>query len=565
MKFPKDLLTIFTILVFFFSFPKLSFAAVEVKASELQEAQSMLWPGSGSMGNLDGFSDFQLIESSSISGGISATYEARLLDDPWTDNELPHLKLTLYAYESQEAAHNAFSEILDASKDTSEDALGDKKVINSDEHYLFYSTETGESVDFFDSIDAEYRSYHLLHVNGNILYQASIYRPDEGTEIAAAEAYADAIKNPAETYEILYSSLDTLKFASGLLFPPANSELIANSEISSLNLSELYTVPQHGEVAFDLYIGEAKGAVGTILDSSGIDNPKEGDIYLYIDDSGRLFAGIYAPSLDSDCNLQGGWYRIESDATLQSYEWNNVRLHYGVGGLMLYLNDKLTASCNVSQPRSESALFFGDYPYDSINESMIGYLDNLDIRYSKTDSGLVWDTILSDQLFLDLPNTDPDLMIFQALKERGVFVGSDGMLYPDKALNRAEIVKVLLKTEDLKSDDESPSVFSDVPDDAWYLKYINKALDIGIIKGYENGQFIPEGTLNRAEFFTMLLRLRKEDLFYNEEFRDVKSKDWYAEAAAFASKYNLVKGMNFYPSAKMTRREAAKVIYTLMK
>jgi len=557
MRFPQILLAALLV----FGLPGLAFAVIGVSSGELQVAKDILWPSGTAMGSLDGYSEFKIQESSNLTGGITAEYEARLLDDPWVDNELPQLKITVYSYNTQEGSHTAFDEILELP--SFED--GTKTIINADDHYIYYRTETGISVDVLGSIDAEYYAYHLIHVNGNLLYQSSIYRPDEGTDIVAAEAYADAIANPSDVYTILYNSLDTMKLASGLLFPPTSTDLSTKSEISSLNLSELYEIPQHGEIQFDIYIGEPEGAVGTILDSSGISDPEEGDLYLYVNHDGRLFAGIYAPLFDSDCPQQAGWYRIESEDSMQAYEWNEVTFHYGVGGLEVLLNGERTAFCHVSQPRSDSELYFGDFPNDSIDESMIGYLNDLDIRYSETDSGLIWDEVLAEQLFLDLPSTDEDVTVFQFLKEEGIFLGSDGMLYPDAKLNRAEMVKVLLKSYDYVSDDESESEFWDVPNDAWYLKYLNKASEIEMVEGHEDGRFLPGHELNRAEFFTMLLRVSEEKADYNDDYRDVDDEDWYAEAAGFASENGLVIGQSFYPSSSVTRREAAQALYTLLK
>jgi len=557
MRFPQILLAALLV----FGLPGLAFAVIGVSSGELQVAKDILWPSGTAMGSLDGYSEFKIQESSNLTGGITAEYEARLLDDPWVDNELPQLKITVYSYNTQEGSHTAFDEILELP--SFED--GTKTIINADDHYIYYRTETGISVDVLGSIDAEYYAYHLIHVNGNLLYQSSIYRPDEGTDIVAAEAYADAIANPSDVYTILYNSLDTMKLASGLLFPPTSTDLSTKSEISSLNLSELYEIPQHGEIQFDIYIGEPEGAVGTILDSSGISDPEEGDLYLYVNHDGRLFAGIYAPLFDSDCPQQAGWYRIESEDSMQAYEWNEVTFHYGVGGLEVLLNGERTAFCHVSQPRSESELYFGDFPNDSIDESMIGYLNDLDIRYSETDSGLIWDEVLAEQLFLDLPSTDEDVTVFQFLKEEGIFLGSDGMLYPDAKLNRAEMVKVLLKSYDYVSDDESESEFWDVPNDAWYLKYLNKASEIEMVEGHEDGRFLPGHELNRAEFFTMLLRVSEEKADYNDDYRDVDEEDWYAEAAGFASENGLVTGQSFHPSSSVTRREAAHALYTLLK
>ena len=139
------------------------------------------------------------------------------------------------------------------------------------------------------------------------------------------------------------------------------------------------------------------------------------------------------------------------------------------------------------------------------------------------------------------------------------------MLYPDAELNRAEMVKVLLKAYNYRSEDETPNRFWDVPTDAWYLKYLNKAAAIGMVEGHKDGRFLPGHQLNRAEFFTMLFRVSGAEVEYQDYFRDVSDEDWYAEAAAFAYENGIISGRSFYPSSSVTRREAAQALYTLLK
>ena len=75
--------------------------------------------------------------------------------------------------------------------------------------------------------------------------------------------------------------------------------------------------------------------------------------------------------------MESGWYRITSSETLSPYEWNSVSLHYGVLGFSVSINGRVSASCDVSQGRSSNNLYFGDFPDDTIYESMSGYIQNL--------------------------------------------------------------------------------------------------------------------------------------------------------------------------------------------
>jgi hypothetical protein len=547
------------ILSLFFS--ATAFAAVGVTSSELQEAGGIVIPDGDTLGELPGYSSFSLQGISNISGGIVADYEARLSSDPWWDDELPQVKLMVAAYSNQDAAQTAFDGILNAGYFS-----GDRELLWRDDRSLLYESDVSRSTDIFGLVEAEFFSLHMIHVNGNLLYQASLFRENGNFNQDNLETYV-SLENEDELIEVMLEELiGDVKLAMGILFPPTGTELSTKSEKSSLNLSELYSVPQHGTISFDLYIGEIDGAVGTILDSSGISEAVEGDLYLYLSNDMKLYAGIYAPNLDADCTQQSGWYRINTEEQAYSYEWNEIEFHYGVGGFSIGLNGNSDATCSVSQRRSENDFYFGDYPGDSIEESMIGYVNNLSLDYSLTYSGLTWDEVLAGQLFLDLPNTDLNLDAFQFLQEAGIFTGSDGMLYPDNDLNRAEMLKVLLKAYAYDAIEGGYIPFWDVGDDAWYLKYLAKAYAIGMVEGNPDGSFAPSSYLNRAEFFMMLYRVADPGkVYYEDHYTDVDEDDWFADAAAFAAQEGLLYGSAFEPGKVVTRREAAVVLYTLLQ
>jgi hypothetical protein len=559
MKFSRIL---FSILLSAILLPATAFAVVGVSSGELQNSSSIIVPNGSSLGTLEGYGAFTLQSTTNVSGGLKANYKARLTEDPWLNEELPQIQILTYAYADQASAQYYFDYYLTSSFSGS----SSRELIDSDDRWFYYNSETSKSADVFNTINAEYTSLHLLHVNGNIIYQASLFRENGQPDHDNLQAFVPAIEQVDYNRDLLESAIDSEKLALTILFPPTGTDLTAKSSKSYLNLSELYSIPSNGSVTFDVYIGESEGAVGTILDSSGISSAEAGDMYLYLDSTGKLYAGIYAPNLDSDCTQESGWYRISTSSGLHAYEWNEITLHWGVGGFWLSLNGVETVSCGVSQQKSSGDLFFGDYPYDSIEESMIGYLDDLSFSYSTTDSGQIWDTVLENQLFLDLPDTDEDLVVFQHLKELGIFTGSNGYLYPDKSLNRAEMVKVLLKTYGYSNSDASSVIFWDVPSDAWYLKYLAKAYEIGMIEGNPDGSFSPGKYLNRAEFYTMLYRAADAGKFsYSSFYTDVPTDTWYYDGAAFAAAYGLIDSDYFSAAHSVTRRSAAKSIYALLQ
>lgn len=536
-----------------------AFAAVGVTSSELQEANSIVLPTASSSISLKGYDPFALKNRSNVNGGISAQYEARLKSNPFLSQELPQLKVLIFTYSAQEAAEQAF---FDMSK-----VASSHTIIKSEDRSIFFKSSPGGNVDLFNTITSEDDSVHLLHINGNLLYQISVYRESGEYNRENIVSFSEAINDTDGIKILMEDMLKQIKLSLGLLFPPTGSDFSAKSGKSSLILNDLYEIPKYGSVEFKLYIGDPLSAVGTVIDSSGLTTPEMGDIYLYVQKDGKIQAGIYAPGFDANCQEQSGWYRILSTKPVRSYEWNNIKLSFGIGGFNLFQDGVQTSSCSVSVPRSQRPLYFGDFPNDSIEESMIGYVDKLKFTSATTDDGQIWDEVLTNQLFFDLSNSDSNLMEFQFLKNKGIMVGSDGMLYPDNTLNRAEMVKLLLKAFDYDSSNATGSTtFWDVPVGSWYEKYLITASSIGMIKGHDDGRFLPGHEINRAEFFTMLERISKEKKSsYSNEFDDVGAADWYSTGAIYASKHGLISGVTFGPNELITRRAAAKVLYSLLK
>lgn len=85
------------------------------------------------------------------------------------------------------------------------------------------------------------------------------------------------------------------------------------------------------------------------------------------------------------------------------------------------------------------------------------------------------------------------------LEEQGAVEGySDGTFRPDQFVNRAEFLKMLYETIGMEGKNPSLS-FPDVPNDAWYTKYVKEAFATGVASGYPDGYFKPENEINVAE------------------------------------------------------------------
>jgi uncharacterized protein YjdB len=103
----------------------------------------------------------------------------------------------------------------------------------------------------------------------------------------------------------------------------------------------------------------------------------------------------------------------------------------------------------------------------------------------------------------------------------------------------------------------------------WAKQTIVKWLSRGLIKGYPDGTFGPDKTVNRAEFVTMVNEaFGLNDVSATSSFKDVQPKDWFYEQVSSAAKAGYTAGYpdnTFKPGNLITRAEAAVMVATAAK
>lgn len=108
----------------------------------------------------------------------------------------------------------------------------------------------------------------------------------------------------------------------------------------------------------------------------------------------------------------------------------------------------------------------------------------------------------------------------------------------------------------------SGNSFYDVVKSDWYYDTVNKAYEIGLMKGVNEIIFDPKSTTTRAMMVTIMARMAKIDLNeYNKPsiFTDVKDDAWYLSAVNWAYENNITTGKSeteFCPDDKLTREES---------
>lgn len=162
----------------------------------------------------------------------------------------------------------------------------------------------------------------------------------------------------------------------------------------------------------------------------------------------------------------------------------------------------------------------------------------------------------------------------QQLVDLGIISGKgDGRFAPQEYITREEFVKLLLPVFDLKPDSEHTETrFSDVQPDSWYTPYVETAYQHGIIQGITEDQFGVGSYISRQDMAVMVTRIMgmpENEVFGQDEFTDESQISDYAKASVrYLRSIGILSGYadgSFQPANPITRAEAAKLLYELLK
>lgn len=78
---------------------------------------------------------------------------------------------------------------------------------------------------------------------------------------------------------------------------------------------------------------------------------------------------------------------------------------------------------------------------------------------------------------------------------------------PGDVVTRAQMMAFLARALGEEGNPEvTTSRFSDVPDNAWYLPYLERLADLGVVEPYEDGTFRPDAPVTRIDMAVLLVR-----------------------------------------------------------
>jgi hypothetical protein len=115
------------------------------------------------------------------------------------------------------------------------------------------------------------------------------------------------------------------------------------------------------------------------------------------------------------------------------------------------------------------------------------------------------DLTKSNLPYTDVGAQDPYALPISVLTGEGVLEGNpDGSFRPNRSLNRAEFLKIIIALRHPVFEPPERPCFPDVPERAWYFDEVCFARSWGIVEGYPDGTFRPEQSINYVEALKML-------------------------------------------------------------
>lgn len=147
-----------------------------------------------------------------------------------------------------------------------------------------------------------------------------------------------------------------------------------------------------------------------------------------------------------------------------------------------------------------------------------------------------------------------------SILEEGYMTGYPNKEFkPNGTMSRAEASIMFAK---LIEDEAAKMEKTDIKDGVWYSDSVNKLASLGYLKAIEDGKYNPEGKITRAEYAFLLAKLRNLPVG-NQSFGDVAKDHWASDAIAACKEAGIIVGYadgSFKPDGEITRAEAVVMI-----
>ncbi len=277
------------------------------------------------------------------------------------------------------------------------------------------------------------------------------------------------------------------------------------------------------------------------------------------------------------------YYRVQGETTWNGNDYKAPASPISVGGAPYKLPfenpNQVTYELSMTSfdaagnesPKSEIVVYTApedSYDYEGRAKELSAEYEAL---YNNSPEPETRSSLTSNQGFSDIRS--PLLAEAVAfLVDKNIIKGyPDGTFQPDRVINRAETLKILLEAKQIAVDQDSTKIFPDVDPNLWFAKYVNTAKKLGLIKGYPDGTYQPTQEVNRAEFIKIAMSLQANyegNTNYQgliTQYSDLDSNQWYMPFLNFAFNQGFLDlSDRFKPTKGMTRGDAAMIIYRVL-
>jgi len=171
--------------------------------------------------------------------------------------------------------------------------------------------------------------------------------------------------------------------------------------------------------------------------------------------------------------------------------------------------------------------------------------------------------VVASANFWDVSSSNPYATAIQYAQQHGIVAGySDGRFFPERYVNRAEFLKILMKTKHKDSEITSCTggSFKDVPANEWYSPYVCFAKKNNIVSGYDDGTFRPEESITFVEGAKIISNtmLPSDELSVDPSFTQ-----WYQPYVRAISDHHAIPVAISSFSEFLSRGEMVEMIYRL--
>ena len=155
-----------------------------------------------------------------------------------------------------------------------------------------------------------------------------------------------------------------------------------------------------------------------------------------------------------------------------------------------------------------------------------------------------------------------------AMSRDGIVEGANGVFNPNQNVTRGEFAKIVQKAFYPKETADE-TAFNDVSSSDWYFNSVAVLASKGIINGVGEGIFAPNDTIKRQDMAVMFGRLADDLGISisagSAEFKDIDSiSDYAIDAVNRLASAEIISGDdegNFMPQAMLTRAQICKLVY----